>query len=42
VQVDYEGVASGTYVVRIAVDGVDSLLEVGADGRFSGPQVVWP
>jgi stage V sporulation protein SpoVS len=40
VAVAFTGVAEGRYVTRISVDGVDSLLERGADGRFSGPQVV--
>jgi len=42
VAVDFAGVAAGTYVARISVDGVDSPLERGADDRFSGPQVVLP
>jgi uncharacterized protein DUF4255 len=42
VTVDYADVAAGTYVTRIVVDGVESMLERGSDGRFSGPQVVWP
>ena len=40
VDVAFTGVAEGRYVTRISVDGVDSMLERGADGRFSGPQVV--
>jgi hypothetical protein len=42
VTVPFERVASGTYVARVSVDGVDSLLEVGVDGRFESPQVVLP
>jgi len=42
VDVDYTGVADGTYVARVSVDGVDSPLHVGGDGRFDQPQVVWP
>jgi len=42
VDVPYARVASGTYVARASVDGVDSLLHVGGDGRFELPQVVWP
>lgn len=38
-----EGVLDGTYLVRIAVDGVESALHVDAStGRFDGPTVVLP
>jgi len=36
------GVASGQYLVRVQVDGAESPLEVGPDGRYSGPQVTIP
>jgi hypothetical protein len=42
VVVAFAGVATGTYVTRLSVDGVDSPLTVGADGRFESPQVVLP
>jgi hypothetical protein len=42
VTVEFAGVASGPYVARVSVDGVDSVLLVGADGRFEQPQVVLP
>jgi Pvc16 N-terminal domain len=42
VTVEFAGVPSGTYVARVSVDGVDSVLAVGADGRFEQPQVVLP
>lgn len=42
VDVPFSGVASGTYVARVSVDGVDSALTVGGDGRFAQPQVVFP
>jgi hypothetical protein len=42
VTVAFARVASGTYVARVSVDGVDSVLAVGADGRFEQPQVSFP
>jgi hypothetical protein len=42
VDVPYVRVASGTYVARVSVDGADSVLTVGGDGRFEQPQVVFP
>jgi len=36
------GVAAGTYVVRVQVDGADSLLDVDAQGRFDQPRVTIP
>lgn len=40
IDVPISEVESGTYVVRVQIDGAESPLDVGADGRFSGPQVV--
>jgi hypothetical protein len=42
VDVPYVGVADGTYVARVTIDGADSAISVGADGRFELPQLVWP
>jgi uncharacterized protein DUF4255 len=42
VTVPIAGVQAGTYLVRIQVDGAQSLLGVGADGRFDQPRVVLP
>jgi hypothetical protein len=42
VTVAFTGVASGAYVARVQVDGVDSPLATGADGRFETPAVVLP
>jgi hypothetical protein len=36
------GVAPGSYLVRVQVDGAESVLAVGADGRFDSPRVVIP
>jgi hypothetical protein len=33
------GVAPGTYLVRVNVDGAESLLTTGPDGRFNSPTV---
>ncbi|HUF63881.1 MAG TPA: DUF4255 domain-containing protein [Verrucomicrobiales bacterium] len=33
------GVEPGDYLIRIQVDGAESLLETNADGRFNAPQV---
>ena len=33
------GVAAGTYLVRLQIDGADSRLTVGATGRFDQPEV---
>jgi len=40
--VPYKGVVSGTYLVRVEVDGVQSLLAQDANGFFTGPTVVIP
>jgi len=42
VTVSVTGVAAGTYLVRIQVDGAQSVLQQGADGRFDTPRVVIP
>ena len=42
VDVAYTGVADGTYLARVSVDGFESVLTVAGDGRFDGPAVVWP
>jgi hypothetical protein len=42
VVVPIPGVAPGTYLVRVQVDGAESVLAVGADGRFDSPRVVIP
>jgi uncharacterized protein DUF4255 len=42
VAIPFAGVAAGTYVVRVAVDGADSPLATGADGTFESPQVTLP
>jgi hypothetical protein len=36
------GVAAGTYLVRAQVDGAQSVLGVGPDGRYGTPRVVIP
>jgi hypothetical protein len=36
------GVTAGTYLVRVRVDGAESLLESDATGHFTGPQVSIP
>jgi hypothetical protein len=33
------GLAPGTYLVRVNIDGAESLLSTGADGRFNSPTV---
>jgi hypothetical protein len=38
----FRGVTAGTYLLRVRVDGAETSLEVGADGRYSGPQAVVP
>ena len=42
VTVTVTGVTPGTYLVRIQVDGAQSVLAAGADGRFDAPRVVIP
>jgi Pvc16 N-terminal domain len=42
VTVTVTGVEAGTYLVRIQVDGAQSILTAGADGRFEAPRVVIP
>jgi hypothetical protein len=42
VTVAISGVEPGTYLVRVQVDGAQSLLGVGADGQFDQPRVVLP
>jgi hypothetical protein len=42
VTVPVPGVPPGTYLVRVQVDGAQSLLAAGADGRFDRPRVVLP
>ncbi|SFF76371.1 Protein of unknown function [Novosphingobium sp. CF614] len=39
VAVPYAAVARGDYLVRLRVDGADSLLTVGGDGRYAAPLV---
>jgi hypothetical protein len=36
------GVKPGSYLVRVRVDGVESALHSGSDGRYDGPVVVLP
>lgn len=36
------GVPSGTYLVRVQVDGAESLLDVDATGQFDKPKIVIP
>ena len=36
------GVLAGTYLVRLQVDGAQSVLAVGEDGRFDSPRVAVP
>jgi hypothetical protein len=38
----YRGVIAGSYLVRVQVDGAETVLETDTDGLFSGPQVVVP
>jgi hypothetical protein len=40
VTVPVSGVRAGRYLVRVQVDGAESPLGTGADGRFESPQVV--
>jgi hypothetical protein len=42
VTVRLPGVAAGTYLVRVQVDGAQSVLAVGPDGRFDTPRVTLP
>lgn len=42
VEFDVSGVPAGTYLVRIAVDGVESALTTAGDGTFDGPSVSLP
>lgn len=42
VAVPVRGVLAGTYVVRVQVDGAESVLGVGADGRYDTPRVAIP
>ena len=42
VAVPAAGVSPGTYLVRVQVDGAQSLLVVGPDGRFDTPRVAVP
>jgi len=40
-QIDVTGALPGTYIVRVQVDGAESPLDVGLDGRYTGaPNVV--
>lgn len=39
VSVPYSGVVPGTYLVRLQVDGAQSLLTTDSNGFFNGPQV---
>jgi hypothetical protein len=39
VSVPYSGVTPGTYLVRLQVDGAQSLLTTDSNGVFNGPQV---
>ncbi|HEY6907851.1 MAG TPA: DUF4255 domain-containing protein [Myxococcales bacterium] len=41
-EVPFDGVVAGSYLVRIQVDGAESPLETDADGRYSGPAVDIP
>jgi hypothetical protein len=38
VEFAYAGIGRGAYLVRLRVDGAESLLASGADGRFAAPQ----
>jgi hypothetical protein len=38
VELSYSGLARGPYLVRLRVDGAESLLASGGDGRFNAPQ----
>jgi hypothetical protein len=40
VTVTATGVVSGTYLVRVQVDGAQSVLAPGPDGRFDAPRIV--
>lgn len=42
VTVPVRGVVAGTYVIRVQVDGAESVLGVGGDGRYDAPQVTIP
>jgi hypothetical protein len=42
VKIPVSGVVAGTYLVRVQVDGADSVLGVGADGRYDSPWVTLP
>jgi hypothetical protein len=42
VRMPVHGVPAGTYLVRIQVDGAQSLLATGQDALFDGPRVVLP
>lgn len=38
--IDFVGVVSGRYLLRLEVDGAASALSMGSDGRFNGPELV--
>jgi hypothetical protein len=38
----FRGVTAGSYLLRIRVDGAETLLEIGPDDRYSGPAVTIP
>jgi hypothetical protein len=40
VSIPYSGVTPGNYLVRLQVDGAQSLLTTGSNGFFNGPQVI--
>jgi hypothetical protein len=42
VTVPVTGVTPGEYLVRVQVDGAESVLTTGADGRYDGPRVTIP
>ena len=40
--INITGVPAGTYLVRVQIDGAESLLSTNATGQFVGPTVVMP
>ena len=42
VTVPVSGVVPGSYLVRVQVDGAESILRVGGDGRYDTPRVAIP
>jgi hypothetical protein len=42
VTINIGGVPTGNYLVRVQIDGAESLLTTDATGNFNGPMVAMP